>query len=312
MYSLVYKLYFMLKRHERILREKGKVRPRLLKRMIDYCEWYYNVIAVKGYRTGNKGSYSLDAEKRGKKVIASLTSHPGRIDTVWITIETLFRQSVKPDEIILWLADTQFKGVDDLPENLKQQQDRGLTIRFCDDLKSHKKYFYVLQENIEDIVILFDDDMFYPYDTIQKLLVMHERYPENICTITAQMINPSAKEEPSKWFNPPISVRFEDSREIQIFTGSGSLYPPHTFSEEAFNKQNILGLCPSADDLWLTFMAMRENVRVTALYPWRAFPIEIYGTARNSLWFENAQNGKNDLQWKALLKTYGREVLEAE
>ena len=48
---------------------------------------------------------------------------------------------MKPDKIILWLADTQFSGMDSLPAELFGLQERGLTIRFCSDLKSHKKIF---------------------------------------------------------------------------------------------------------------------------------------------------------------------------
>lgn len=75
----------------------------------------------------------------------SLTSYPKRINVVWITIETLLQQTVKPDEVILWLADSQFKEIEELPEELKVLQKRGLIIRFCDDLKSHKKYFYTMR-----------------------------------------------------------------------------------------------------------------------------------------------------------------------
>ena len=55
----------------------------------------------------------------------------------------------------MWLAKEQFENIEDLPQELKEQQKRGLTIRFCDDLRSHKKYYYVLQENPNDIVAIY-------------------------------------------------------------------------------------------------------------------------------------------------------------
>lgn len=38
-------------------------------------------------------------------------------------------------------------------------QERGSTIRFCDDLRSHKQYYYAMQENSEDLIMLADDDV---------------------------------------------------------------------------------------------------------------------------------------------------------
>ena len=214
---------------------------------------------------------------------------------------------MKPDKIILWLADTQFSGMDSLPAELFGLQERGLTIRFCSDLKSHKKYFYVMQEYPKDIIILVDDDMFYPYDTIKQLMRMHKRYPNDICTMTAQVMKPAFRSMPSEWRNPRCKEKFVHSDQIQIFTGSGSLYPPHCLSNEAFDKEKIIKLCPYADDLWLTFMAKRNNTKVTTKYPWRAFPITIYNTGKDSLWRVNAEEGNNDKQWKALLEAYEKE-----
>ena len=80
---------------------------------------------------------------------------------------------MKPDEIILWLAEEQFNGIDSLPKALLEQQKRGLTIRFCDDLRSHKKYYYTMQEYPRDIVILVDDD-----------IVLSKRYYKEIMETT--------------------------------------------------------------------------------------------------------------------------------
>lgn len=93
----------------------------------------------------------ITVKKREQKIIVSLTSFPKRIDTLWITIETLLRQSMKPDEIILWLAEEQFNGIDSLPKALLEQQKRGLTIRFCDDLRSHKNII-IQCRNIQEIL----------------------------------------------------------------------------------------------------------------------------------------------------------------
>lgn len=56
-----------------------------------------------------------------------------------------------------------------------------------------------MQEYPEDLIILVDDDMFYPYDMIEKLLKLHYEYPQDICTMTAQVIGDDITVVPSKW-----------------------------------------------------------------------------------------------------------------
>lgn len=304
MYTFIYNLYFYLKRKQKKRRENAKKPLQITQKIIDRIEWFYNIIVRDWYLKHPIRRNGINQTKRKENIIVSLTSYPKRIGTVWLTIETLLRQSVKPDEIILWLAQEQFKSIDVLPRELIELQKCGLTIRFCDDLRSHKKYYYVMQEYPEDIIILVDDDMFYPRDTIKKLMQMHKKYPYDICTMTAQAIKPSFESKPSMWRNPKLDEKFEHSDEIQIFTGSGSLYPPHSLDEEVFNKELIKKICPHADDLWLTFMAKRNRTKITAKFPWRAFPVIIYGTAEGSLWYINAEDGQNDIQWSKMLEYY--------
>ena len=161
-----------------------------------------------------------------------------------------------------------------------------------------------MQEYPEDLVILADDDMFYPRDTIKKLLNMHRDNPNDICTMTAQVIEPSFEAEPSLWRNPRLEEKFIHSDKIQIFTGSGSLYPPHVLDNNVFDADLIQKLCPYADDLWLTFMAYRKNTKISTAVPWRSFPVSIYGTAEGSLWYVNSAEGQNDDQWKAILEYF--------
>lgn len=310
MYSFVYGLFFFLKRRTKALQKSSKRAPHWIVRILDYCEWFYNIPIARWYQRFPSNRSGTTREKRPRKLIVSLTSYPKRIPTIWLTIETLLRQSVKPDEIILWLAESQFeKGLDSLPESLLRLQKRGLTIRFCEDLRSHKKYYFALQEFPNDLVILADDDMFYPRDTIRKLLQLHKQWPEDICCISAQVIHPDYSAAPSLWRNPHLNEKkLQHSDCIQPFTGSGTLIPPGALPEEAFEKEKIRSLCLHADDLWITFMAHRKGSRITTLPKWRPFPVTIYGTAEGSLYYINAEENQNDIQWQNLLDHYGADL----
>lgn len=308
MYSLVYQLFFWLKRKEKRRREAGKEASKLLSFLIGYAEWFYNIPVRRWYEKHPSKKLGLNRKPREQKVIVSFTSYPKRIKDVWLVAETLLRQSYKPDEVILWLADSQFDGLQSLPPRLLALQERGLTIRFCDDLRSHKKYYYALQEHPDDLVILADDDMFYPRDTLKKLMKLHEKYPQDICCLTTQVIDPGFQSMPSLWRNPRLNERsFQHTDRVQTFTGSGTLIPPGALPMEAFDRAVFERICLHADDLWITFMAHRKGTKLTTLKNWRPFPVTIYGTAEGSLYYINAEDGQNDVQWQNLLDHYGVE-----
>ena len=305
MYNLIYQFYFSLKRKVKKLRESGRQESRLIQNSIDYCEWFYNIPLAQWYQAHPSCISGVTAEKRKQRIIISLTTYPKRIGTVWLAIETLLRQSVKPDEVILWLAQTQFpNGTADLPENLLQLQSRGLTIRFCDDLRSHKKYYFALREYPNDLIVLADDDIFYPRDTVRNLLKMHKQWPNDICCITAQVMEPDFTTVPSQWRNPHLYENLCHSDRIQTFTGSGTLIPPEALHKDVFDRETLQRLCFHADDLWITFMAHRKGTRITTLKKWRPFPICIYGTAEGSLYYINGEGMQNDVQWQNLLEYY--------
>ena len=304
MYSLVYRLFFCLKRKEKKRREAGKEASKILSFLIGYAEWFYNIPVRRWYEKHPSKKYGLNRKPREQKVIVSFTSYPKRIKDVWLVAETLLRQSVKPDEVILWLADSQFDGLQSLPPRLLALQERGLTIRFCDDLRSHKKYYYAMQEYPEDLIILVDDDTFYSRDMVKKLLELHRRHPEDIVCMTPAVIT-HVEDMPSKWRPRGYRERLEHSYLAQPYSGQGTLFPPHSLDEKyAYDKEKIMELCPHADNLWLKLMSMRKGVMVTAIYPYRSIPVTIYGTGESSLWYINGQGNQNDVQWQNLLDHY--------
>lgn len=302
MYSLIYKLYFSLRRIS--VKHHNSFLGKTANKAIGYIEDYYNRFVVSQYKKHPLYKKGVTQNKRDKKLIVSLTSFPKRIGSVWITIESLLRQSLKPDEIILWLAEDQFDGIDSLPKELLEQRKRGLTIRFCKDLRSHKKYFYAMQEYPDDLIVLMDDDMFYPYDTLKTLYKMHTENPNNICSLAVQVMEGGFETMPSTWRNPKVNEKIVNSDKVQIFTGSGSLFSSKMLDREAFNENILTELCMYADDLWLTFMAYKKGTKITSCKKWRAFPVTIYGTAEGSLWYINSDKGQNDEQWKNLMNYY--------
>lgn len=247
-------------------------------------------------------SYSQIFEKN---VIVSLTSFPARIDSLWITIETLLRQTNRPEKIILWLADSQFSKKDQLPKNLLKQQKHGLVIKFCDDLRSHKKYYYTMIENPNAIVITVDDDMFYPEDLVKNLLATHDRYPNTICCnlghlITLQDIGIAPYKD---WVSGADGV-IQPSHLLVPIGCEGVLYPPGCLNETVFDKKKIMELCPLADDLWLKAMATLNGVKAVKTNEISITYANLLTAKKESLNSINVEQNKNDEQIRKLLNHY--------
>lgn len=249
---------------------------------------------------------SLNNEPRSEKIIVSLTSFPARIDCVGYSIKSLFNQTVKPDRIILWLATEQFEN-QGLPELLETFKSKGLEIRFCEDLKSHKKYHYALKEQKPDeLVITYDDDLIYPENSIERLIKLHQKYPECVITNRAQAAEFENGEflPYSKWkvrssvgVKEPASVLFPS-------TGGGALYPYNTVNKEAFNVEKMMGIAFSADDLWMRFMSALNGVKVVkTVKNHRTFTV-IDGSQAESLQVENCIGGANDKALSLLKQNY--------
>ena len=108
----------------------------------------------------NKGITHI---KREQKIIVSLTSYPQRIDIVYKVIDSLLRQSLKPDVVVLWLARDEFpRQEQSLPRELRRYIKFGLTIRWCENLRSYKKLIPSLKAYPSDTIVTADDDILYP------------------------------------------------------------------------------------------------------------------------------------------------------
>lgn len=244
------------------------------------------------------------SEKREKKYIVSLTSFPARIEDVWIAIETILRQTFKPDHIILWLSKDQFKDVE-LPKSLTKLEKRGLTIRFVPgDIRSHKKYKYALEEFPKDYIITLDDDLYYSENLLKNLVELKNKFPDCVPTNRAHKLkfeNNSILPY-SKWLHNSFDQK--PSHQLVQTGGYGTLYTFEDLYKDFNDEDCFLKLAPHADDLWLKTMVLLQGKTIVTNKKYNKDPIVIKGTQFNKLVTENVLNGGNDTQFKNLMDYY--------
>lgn len=243
-------------------------------------------------------------EKRDKKYIVSLTSFPARIEDVWIAIETILRQTFKPDAIILWLSEDQFMG-EALPESLTRLEKRGLTIRFVPgDIRSHKKYKYALEEFPNDYIITLDDDLYYGEDLLKNLVELKKDFPNCVPTNRAHKLKFEGNSilPYGKWLHNAFDQK--PSHKLVQTGGYGTLYTTDDLHEDFNDERCFLKLAPHADDLWLKIMVLLKGKKIVTNNKYNKDPIVIKGTQFNKLVTENVLNGGNDTQFKNLMEYY--------
>jgi len=239
-------------------------------------------------------------------VFISLTSFPARIKTVHMTIMTLLNQSVKVNGIVLWLAESQFPN-QVIPEPLVELVEHGLTIRFCDDLRSHKKYYYIMKENPNAIVITVDDDVIYPENTVEKLLKKHRQYPDSVISNTARWIkfNEDGTIQPYiRWKKHlPKNSQVESYLSVPIGVG-GVLYPPGCLHADVFCIDKIKELAWLADDLWLKAMALKKGTKSVNTRKYSKTLTSINIENNESLTSKNVGESNNDVCISKLISEY--------
>ena len=243
------------------------------------------------------------------EVIVSLTSFGKRIKEVYLAIESIMQGTLKPNRIILWLAENEFGGKT-LPKTLQYQQKRGLQIEYCDDIRSYKKIVPTLIKYPDACVVTIDDDAMYEFDLLENLVRAHQENPTDICACRMHRIALDDQKKPKSYLKWDMLVYPEEKSNLLFLTsGGGTLFPPHCFVEEFFNRDAYMSLCPYADDVWINAMIWMSGRTIT-----KAFTHSLKGCDYTPSFAEqdfalsddntNSLNCRNDIQIKAVMDKY--------
>ncbi len=240
------------------------------------------------------------------KYIVSLTTFPAIIEKVWITIQSIFRQTKKPDAICLWLSKTEFPNPEKLPEKLLKLNKRGLTINFCEgNIMPHKKYYFSMKKFNNANIITIDDDIIYPKTFLEDLIGYHKKFPDSICCTVARNIttNGSGLSDYKEW--KPVKKNTNPSFSFIPIGAGGVLYPPQTLHEDVFDLQVLRRLALKTDDLWLKIMAIRNSTKtVCCSGKYNRNFVPIIESQKNKLMEGNISGGNNNRVINNLLDYY--------
>lgn len=243
------------------------------------------------------------AHRLPKPLVVSLTSYPPRFDTLGLTLRCLLAQSIRADATVLWIADQDRQAVSDDIAALASQ---GIMIRYCDDVRSHKKYAYAFREFADCFVVTADDDAYYWPKWLEELVEGHRLGSREFACLRAHKICFTESGAPRPYEQWEHNT--DDSRVApEIFpTGLGGvLYQPAAMDPDVTDLDRAMALTPTADDLWLYWMARRAGFCFRKVGPRRRFH-NWTGTQAQALYQTNSvQANGNDIQIQAMIDAYG-------
>lgn len=165
-----------------------------------------------------------------EKVIVSLTSYPYRFKKPEMIecLKSLVEQDTKiPYKIIFNIFEDDIKEMPS--ELLSYIEENGIEIYHCPlDLRSHKKYYYVMQEYKSLPIITVDDDIIYSKHLVSDLYSSYVKFSKCVsaCYLYRMAFDGTDKLIPSfkRWDTK--YEKYEPSFRNAFGSGGGTLFPP--------------------------------------------------------------------------------------
>lgn len=254
----------------------------------------------------NLSSRESIINNENNRITISLTTFGKRIDDVYLTLESIARQTLKPNRVLLWLSKDEYSP-ENLPITLANLKRRGLEIKYCSDLKSYKKIIPTIKECPDDVIITIDDDIIYNFDLIEVLYKNYLIEPNTIYCGRAKVMEIKNK----KQFNYNSWKYVEENSIASLLHMpigfSGVLYFPGCFSEDVLNEDIFMKLAPSADDVWLKSMTLMNGVPVKQIsngFAKSSKLIPLEKAQKDSLSIANVIMGDNNTQLSKVFNKY--------
>lgn len=238
--------------------------------------------------------------------VISLTSFPARIDKVYITIESIFNQRVKPGIVHLWLSSSEITP-DQLPKSIKRLKKRGLRVSFVEkNVRSYNKLVHSLEEYPESVIVTIDDDIIYPSYWFKKMYEIHLEYPKEILCYRGHNILLNEYGQLCSYNEMMDGDNSSDEASYTLIpTGvSGVMYPPFSLDKIVTNEGEYMNLSPMADDIWFKCCSLLNKTKCKRVFRKNIHFLMINSTQSVTLSKKNVGECLNDKQLDNVFKKY--------
>ena len=200
-----------------------------------------------------------------RRVIASLSTVPDRINNLRPTIQSLLKQTRPPDEIVLAIPEFSIREQRPyvVPEYLLRLP-RVRVLRCAKDWGPATKFIGAIQDELaagreNTLIMVVDDDRLYPRDALETYLFYSEQLPNAaLCFRGAAM--PSTLD----WDDAKMiyAKDLREPRPVAVITGCGSYFVrPRFFDRSLWDYSEAPSVAFYIDDIWISAWLSRRGVK---------------------------------------------------
>src|SRR5436190_15311477 len=200
-----------------------------------------------------------------RRVIASLSTVPDRINNLSPTIQSLLKQTRPPDEIVL--AIPEFSVREQRPYEVPKYISRLPRVRVLHcprDWGPATKFIPIVREELaagrrNTLIMVVDDDRVYPRDALETYLHYSERLPGAALCFRGAAMPRSLDWRDAKMIR---ASELREPRPAAVITGCGSyLIQPSFFDESLWDYSQAPQGAFYMDDIWISGCLTRRNVK---------------------------------------------------
>src|SRR5947207_5798980 len=200
-----------------------------------------------------------------RRVIASLSTVPDRINNLSPTIRSLLKQTRPPDEIVL--AIPEFSVREQRPYVVPKYISRLPRVRVlhcAEDWGPATKFIGAIQDELaagreNSLIMVVDDDRLYPRDALETYLYYSEQLPNAALCFRGAAMPSTLDWDDAKMIR---ASELHEPRPVAVITGCGSyLIQPRFFDESLWNYSAAPQVAFDIDDIWISGWLSRRGVK---------------------------------------------------
>ena len=200
-----------------------------------------------------------------RRVIASLSTVPDRINNLMPTIRSLLKQTRPPDEIVLAIPEFSIRERRPyvVPKYITRLP-RVRVLRCTEDWGPATKFIGAIQDELaagreNTLIMVVDDDRLYPRDALETYLYYSEQLPNAALCFRGAAMPSSLDWDDAKMI---YGKDLREPRPVAVITGCGSyLVRARFFDRSLWDYSGAPSVAFYIDDIWISALLSRRGVK---------------------------------------------------
>ncbi len=189
----------------------------------------------------------------------SVTSYPARFNTLHLCLESLLRQSIRPEKLILVVSAEETREFP-LPSAIKALHGALIEIVYDEgNIGPYKKIIPIIERFPDATIVTCDDDKIYPPNWLKQLVRASHETPEAIICHRGRLGRGLRDNTWAPYSSWPSCDHAWVSMDVFPIGSAGVLYPPGSLDATVTDRHQALQVAPMTDDFWLKLAAWRRG-----------------------------------------------------